>query len=62
MRSTWAPGGTARFGMGRGSLSCNRSGEGKSRMNGIEGEVVDCTAALLGRLFWTMACGQASSF
>lgn len=48
-----APNGTAGIVLANGSMSSTQSGEGKIRMNMIEGDVVDCMIALPGQLFYS---------
>jgi type I restriction enzyme M protein len=48
-----APTGLAGFVLANGSMSSNQSGEGEIRKNIIEGDLVDCMAALPGQLFYS---------
>lgn len=48
-----APNGTTGFVLANGSMSSNQSGEGEIRKNIIEADLVDCTVALPGQLFYS---------
>ena len=48
-----APGGVAGFVLANGSMSSNQSGEGETRKNLIEANLVDCMVALPGQLFYS---------
>jgi len=48
-----APGGVAGFVLANRSMSSNQSGEGEIRNNIFEADLVDCTVALPGQLFYS---------
>ncbi len=57
-----APAGVAGFVLANGSMSSNQSGEGEIRRNLIEADVVDCTVALPGQLFYSTQIPACLSF